>query len=51
MAQSKRFKEAAGQVERGNLEWHGDRMRVARDRWLWHDGIAADLLVGPSRGA
>ncbi|MCB9713917.1 MAG: radical SAM family heme chaperone HemW [Myxococcales bacterium] len=34
----------APQVERGNLEWAGGMLRVAADRWLWHDEIGAALL-------
>jgi len=34
------------QVARGNLRWgrDGEQIAVARDRWLWHDGICADLM-------
>ena len=33
------------QVARGNLELGDASLRVAPDRWLWHDSIAADLLA------
>jgi oxygen-independent coproporphyrinogen-3 oxidase len=39
----------ARQRELGNLELAEGRLRIARDRWLWHDGIAADLLAGEDR--
>jgi oxygen-independent coproporphyrinogen III oxidase len=36
----------ARQVGLGNLEWSADQavIRVAPDRWLWHDDIAVDIL-------
>lgn len=36
----------AVQVQRGNLVWDTDRtrLRVASERWLWHDEICAALL-------
>ncbi len=47
--QSRSWLEAAvaRQLSLGNVEWMGERLRVSADRWLWHDGIAADLLAGP----
>jgi len=43
----------ARQVARGNLSWvTPDLLRVAPDRWLWHDEIGADLLeIKAVRGA
>jgi len=37
----------ARQLDLGNLEWLdcGRTLRVAAGRWLWHDGVAADLLA------
>jgi oxygen-independent coproporphyrinogen-3 oxidase len=39
----------ARQRELGNLQWSpdGETLRVAPDRWLHHDAIAADLLLAP----
>ncbi len=39
-------KVVARQLDLGNLEWAEGRqvLRVAPDRWLWHDTVAEDLL-------
>ncbi len=36
------------ELRRGNLQWAegGAALRVAPDRWLWHDSICATLLSG-----
>ncbi len=39
------------QVRRGNLVWEGSTVRLSADRWLWHDEVGADLLVGPEDDA
>jgi oxygen-independent coproporphyrinogen-3 oxidase len=38
----------ARQISLGNLEFSegGETLRVSPGRWLWHDGIAVDLIEG-----
>lgn len=40
----------ARQRQLGNLEFvdDGARLRVAPERWLWHDSVAVDLLDQPA---